>query len=191
MCQMTGKVVCTKLIFRVPAHAYQIIGPAGEDFLMLFRIFQRIFCLAQGCHTEDHISALFHRHLIIVLHHPCLPVITINLSVCQRILPYIMRCIGEFPVISCCIMEDGIDHPLHQLRLIFQIKRNGRIGHIHRTDAAVAVTFLGEKSDLAVHLNKLMGGNGLPVGNTENVIVLFSVNERFLFQFFVKSLRSG
>ena len=127
VCKVSGKVVCTKLIFRIEPILSQIIGPGCQYIPVFLRIVGISFDNGDGCTQDQHISRFLDRHIS-----------TVCLAVSQRISTYIMCSERLIPFSAFAIIEDVVHQTFCQFRIVYQEQRSRRISDIHRTDRTVA-----------------------------------------------------
>ena len=136
---MTGKIVRTKLILRILSVREQILDPRFPQL----HIFPGKGEIAVGDGTgrdqNEHIARFLHRHL------PFFGIVRIDLSGKNRILPTVVRGKIKVPPLALGIPDDRPHHAAHQLRIVEQIQRRGRIAQIHCGGATVGKAFLGDK----------------------------------------------
>ena len=101
--QVSGEVVRAELIFGIEALLSQICGPAGQLRPIWLREIRIALHLGKRGHQDQHIAALFHRHLAVFIQLPA----SVYLAVCQRILTQVMRGIGPRPSTGAGIIQHG------------------------------------------------------------------------------------
>ena len=77
--KVSGKVIGTKLVFRIETVFYQVICPGSQRFPMFLRVVGISFYSSNHSSQYNHITRFFDWHIAAV-----------SLAVCQRISTYIM-----------------------------------------------------------------------------------------------------
>ena len=108
MSKMSGKIVCTKLIFRIQSFFQKIIGPSGQYLPVFGSIIRISFLLSDSGSQNQHISGLFHRH-----------VSTVSLAVSQRIGPHIVSGKRFTPFSAFTVFENEIHQAFSQFDIVF------------------------------------------------------------------------
>jgi len=120
---------------------------------------------------DQHIAALFHRHLVLLGALAA----AVDLSVGLRVGAQIVRREGEAPAVHARVIHHRLKLRLHETRA--EEQREGRRGvdHVHGGDAAVREVLLGEVEGGAVGIgHQFVGGERLPVGQHGQLRVLFA-----------------
>ena len=165
MGKMPRKIIRTKLFARISAIFQQVLRP----FFQYLHMGPRKICIpvhaAHRRRHDEHIPALFHRHLIFEIINPrsgrilvkcrehlavpagkpvsaLFSVHSVNLPPRVWIASHIMRRKIILPYVARRKFKYGAKHSLYILRIVQQKQRNRRIADIYRTDAAVGIVFL-------------------------------------------------
>ncbi len=98
---------------------------------------------------------------------------------CEIIVPY--RRLGEF--------QHRAHHSPHQLRIVAEVQRRGRIGHVHGGGTAVGMAFLGNEQRIPLLIgHQLVGRYGLAVCGRTYFCIRFAALHGLFFHLFLESI---
>ena len=145
----------------IEALLVQVLGPLGQLRPVARGVIGVAFHARQRRQQDQHIAALFHRHLVLFGALAA----AIDLAVGLRIRAQIVRREGEAPAIHARVIHHGLELRLQQARAEEQRERRAGIDHVHRGDAAVAEILLRKVERGAIDIgHQFVRGQRLAIG---------------------------
>ena len=176
--QMAGKVVGAELLARILAVFDQIAHPLVQQAAILLGESAIRAVGLRGRQHHQHVAALLHRHLIFEIVHRRargeevvgrrgLSVVRVrrgvDLTGGAGIAAHVVGREIVCPDGHGGELQHRAAQRVDQLRRVLQEQRNGRIAHVHGSDAAVGVVLLGQKRHIAAGRgDELVGAQSVP-----------------------------
>ena len=112
MREVSREVVRTELMGRVKPVFNQVIGPGGQHLPVVSRVIGLPLYRRDGCRQDQHVTRLLHRHIC-----------PVGLPVRDGIGSHVVRGEGFGPPPALAVIEDVVEQPFRQLRVIDQKQR--------------------------------------------------------------------
>ena len=166
--KMARKIVRAELIGRILPVFGKITCPLFQQIHVFAREGSVVRRNASRSGHQDHIAALFYRHLQIRV------VASVHLTVQHRINAAIMRSKIESPLRTARKPQNRPQHAEHKFRVIQEKKRGRRVTDINGRGKPAGKALLGNKQHLAVPIqDALMRTDGLSEGKQQQFRILF------------------